>query len=197
VAFSASRSVDGGMTWGNEVTITTASGVGPTAIRCCLPAATIDHSTGELYAVWEGSGPHNTDPVQLSSSTDRLSWTAPVTVSQGDGAGVQEVNVAVAADEGNVFVSYGTRTDPNDHGGFVQQKLSYSSDGGVTFAAPLILGPPSALQWAARANGYFPGDYVGASVSNGWLYLVWCVSSQPPTPAKYHQVLWAAALRYE
>jgi len=196
VPLSAITSTDGGTTWGNEVTVTSDTGFGPANVRCCLPAATIDHATGRMYAVWEGAGPGDVDPVEMSTSTDGANWTAPQTISRGDVPGVQEVNVAVAADRGHVFVSYGTRTHAADHGGFVQQKLLYSADGGATFAAPMALGPVSSLQYAARAGGLFPGDYIGAAVSNDWLYLVWCVSSPPPMPAPYHQVLFAGVLRY-
>ena len=48
-------------------------------------------------------------------------WSAPVPVSQGDVSGVQRVNVDVVARGGNVYVAYGTRTQPTQHGGFVQQ----------------------------------------------------------------------------
>jgi hypothetical protein len=196
ISLDAQTSVDGGKTWKHEVTITDGVGNGPVDVRCCLPAANIDHATGRMYAVWVGAGPSDTDPVEMSTSLDGRTWSAPQTISQGDVAGIQEVNVTVAADQGHVFVSYGTRTDPGNNGGFVQQKLSFSNDGGATFADPIALGPVSALQWAAQAGGFFPGDYIGAAVSNNFLYLVWCVSSRPPTPAPFHQVLWSSTLRY-
>jgi hypothetical protein len=190
--FDSRRSIDGGMTWSGESVITNGVGFGPAGVRCCLPAATIDPSTGRMHAVWEGIGPNGTDPVELSSSIDGVTWFSPVRVSQGDVKGVQQVNVAVAADRGRVFVSYGTRTDRTNNFGFVQQELSYSSDGGNTFSGPIALGPVSALQWSAVAGGHFPDDYIGASISGDDLYLVWCVSSKPADPtAKYHQTLWA------
>jgi len=183
-------------TWGHEVTVTSDVGFGPADVRCCLPAANIDHVTGRMYAVWEGAGPGDTDPVQMSMSTNGVDWTPEKTISQGDVDGVQEVNVAVAADHGQVFVSYGVRTDAADNGGFVQQELAYSGDGGATFAAPILLGPVSSLQYAVQAGGRFPGDYIGMAVTFDRLYLVWCVSSPPPTPAPFHQVLYAGVLRY-
>jgi hypothetical protein len=192
----ARRSLDGGVTWGAEVLITHNMGFGPSDVRCCLSAGTIDAATGRMYAAWEAAGPGAEDPVLLSSSSDGLTWTEAVGISHGDAPGVQEVNVAVAADRGQVFVTYGTRTGAANNGGFVQQKLSTSHDGGVTFDSPQALGPVSALQWAAQAGGIFPGDYIGAAVSGSWLYLVWCVSSPPPTSETFHQVLWSATLRY-
>ncbi len=196
-AFDARTSTDGGVTWGPEAQITPDGVLDQLPdVRCCLPAANIDHATGKMYAVWVAAGSGDTDPVQLSSSSDGSVWSSPQTISRGDVAGVQEVNVTVAADQGHVFITYGTRTDAANNGGFVQQQLSYSNDGGTTFAAPFAIGPVSALQWAAQSRGYFPGDYIGAAISDNFLYLVWCVSSQPPTPAPFHQVLWGATLRY-
>jgi hypothetical protein len=196
IALSAISSTDGGLTWGPEVTVTNGVGPGPFAVRCCLPAANIDHVTGRMYAVWEGAGPGNTSPVEMSTSTDGVTWSPAQTVSQGDAPGIQNVNVTVAADHGEVFVSYGVRTDAASNGGFVQQKLSFSGDGGASFAAPISLGPVSTLQYAARARGYFPGDYIGMALTSDRLYVVWCVSSPPPTPAPFHQVLFAGVLRY-
>jgi hypothetical protein len=195
IDLDARRSNDGGMTWGPEVTISHNLGQGFTDVRCCLEGATIDAVTGRMYAAFEAAGPGDEDPVMLSSSTDGLTWTPPLTVSQGDAPGVEEINVAVSALGGEVFVSYGVRTDPDNNGGFVQQKLATSFDGGATFASTMNLGPVSALQWAAQAGGLFPGDYIGAAVSGQWLYLVWCVSSRPPTPATFHQTLFSATLR--
>jgi hypothetical protein len=195
IDLDARRSNDGGMTWGPEVVISHNLGQGFTDVRCCLEGGTIDAVTGRMYVAFEAAGPGDEDPVMLSSSTDGLTWTTPLTVSQGDAPGIQEINVAVSALGGEVFVSYGTRTDPANNGGFVQQKLATSFDSGATFASTMNLGPVSALQWAAQAGGLFPGDYVGAAVSGQWLYLVWCVSSQPPTPAAFHQTLWSATLR--
>jgi hypothetical protein len=197
IDLNARRSLDGGMTWGPEILITHNLGFGPPDIRCCLAGANIDHSTGRMYVVWPAAGPGDEDPVLLSSSTDGLTWTEPVTASQGDGPGVQEANMTVAADGGQVFVSYSQRTDPTNNFGFDQQKLATSLDGGTTFGQESI-GPLSALQWAAQAplGVPFPGDYIGAAVSDNFLYLVWTVSSSPPVPETFHQTLWSATLRY-
>lgn len=196
VDFDARRSTDGGMTWSREAVVTNDVGNGPSNVRCCLPAANIDRATGRMYAVWEGIGPGGSDPVELSSSDDGVTWFSPVRVSQGDVAGQQRVNVTVVADRGRVYVSYGTRTDAGNNFGFVQQELSYSNDQGNSFAGPVALGPISALQYSAVAGGHFPGDYIGAALSGSRLYLVWCRSSKPPlrSTSKFHQTLWAGVL---
>jgi hypothetical protein len=53
------------------------------------------------------------------------------------------------------------------------------------------------LQYAAQAGGYFPGDYIGAAIAPGRLYLVWARSSPPPpsSTSPYHQVIDGATLK--
>jgi hypothetical protein len=193
----AVRSSDGGQTWTEPAEVINNAGGYATGVRCCLMSATVDASTQTMYVAYEGYGQGNTDPVLLVSSRDGVRWTSPVAVSHGDVRGVQRVNVDVSAARGNVYVAFGTRTDPSDHGGYVQQMLAASTDRGRTFGSPLSLGPVSVLRYAAYAGGYFPGDYMGTSISGSRLYLVWAVSSKPPvtSTSPYHQVIYGATLR--
>jgi hypothetical protein len=112
-------------------------------------------------------------------------------------SGVQRVNVDVVARGGTVYIGYGKRTDAAQSGGFVQQQVSTSTDGGRRFGAAVSIGPRSALKYAARADGYFPGDYIGEAIAPGRVYMVWAVSSKPPpySSSKYHQVIYGATLR--
>jgi hypothetical protein len=188
----ARTSRDGGRHWTAEATITHDAGEGPRGIRCCLPSATADPRTGRLYAAWDSAEP---DTVALSSSRDGRHWSAPVKVNREPQPGLDHVNVDVAAENGRVYVSYGSRDTTVAGGRFVQQKVSVSTDGGAHFGLPITLGPRSDLRFAAQAGGAFPGDYIGSAVRDGRAYLVWCRSSTPPDPAAtFHQTLWAAVL---
>jgi hypothetical protein len=188
----ARTSRDGGRHWSAEATITHDAGEGPAGIRCCLPSATADPRTGRLYAAWESAEP---DAVALSTSRDGRHWSAPVRVNREPRAGIDHVNVDVAAENGRVYVSYGSRDTGVQGGRFVQQKVSVSTDGGAHFGLPIVLGPRSDLNFAAEADGKFPGDYIGSAVRDGRTYLVWCRSSAPANPAAtFHQTLWAAVL---
>jgi BNR repeat-like domain len=191
----ATTSGDGGATWSGETEVANNAGGYAPGVRCCLFAADIDALTQRMYVVWEG-GVGNTDPVYESYSTDGEQWSSPVRVSTGDVDGVQRVNVDVVARGGTVYVGYGTRTNRQDSGGVVQQQLSVSTDRGMSFNAPMSIGPVSVLQYAARSRGYFPGDYIGEAITSGRLYMVWAVSSTPPfATSKFHQVIFGATLR--
>jgi hypothetical protein len=194
----AARSTDGGRTWRRIAEVAANGGGFAPGVRCCLFAANIDRSTGILYVAFEGAGLGDTDPVFLAASPDGGQlWTNPVQVSQGDRPGVQRVNVDLVAQGGSVYVSYGTRTTPGTAGGTVQQQLSVSRNRGTTFGAPQSVGPVSVLKYAARADGYFPGDYIGEAIAGGRLYVVFAQSSAPPqtSSSPYHQVIWGVTLQ--
>jgi hypothetical protein len=194
----ASRSDDGGQTWRQIAEVAANGGGFAPGVRCCLFAANIDRSTGMLYVAFHGAGLGTTDPVFLAASPDggRL-WTNPVQVSQGDRTGVQRVNVDVVAQNGTVYVTYGTRTHPDVAGGSVQQQISVSRNRGSSFGAPQSIGPVSVLKYAARADGYFPGDYIGEAIAGQRLYIVFAQSSAPPgsSSSRFHQVIWGVTLR--
>jgi BNR repeat-like domain len=193
----ASRSDDGGATW-QQIALVAANGGGfAPGVRCCLFAADIDRTTGILYVAFHGAGLGNTDPVFLAASpNDGSLWTNPVQVSQGDEPGIQRVNVDVVAQGGSVYVSYGTRMNPDAEGGTVQQQISVSRDRGTTFGAPQSIGPVSVLKYAARSEGFFPGDYIGEAIADGRLYVVFARSSAPPpsSSSRFHQVIWGVTL---
>jgi hypothetical protein len=194
----ASRSDDGGRTWQQIAEVAANGGGFAPGVRCCLFGADIDPATGILYVAFEGAGLGNTDPVFLASSPNggRL-WTNPVQVSQGDRAGIQRVNVDVVARAGSVYVSYGTRTNIGAAGGTVQQQISVSRNRGSTFGDPQSIGPVSVLKYAAQADGFFPGDYIGEAIAGDHLYVVFAQSSKPPASSSspFHQIIWGVTLQ--
>jgi hypothetical protein len=189
----AATSTNGGAKWSPEVEVTNNGGGYADGVRCCLFAADIDAVTAKMHVAWEG-GVGDTDPVYEAYSSNGRQWSSPIRVSRGDVTGLQRVNVDVVARGGNVYVAYGTRTDPSNSGGFVQQQLSVSNNGGRSFAAPSSVGPRSVLKYAAQADGYFPGDYIGEAITADRLYAVWAVSSKPPpySASRYHQLIYGA-----
>lgn len=187
------RSTDGGRTWWPPVPIAAdAGGDGATPgdpVRCCLPSATIDAGTGRQYAVWLDA--HRRGP-WFSASADGRTWTGPRLVDPAAGAALS-VNVEVSARDGHVVVAW-ARQLPGP-GVRWQQQAATSDDGGLSFAAPLTLGPVSDGRWSARAGGFFPGDYAGSASSPRRTYLVWTHAERPPGGgSRYHQVLYSAVL---
>jgi len=191
----ARTSFDGGAHWTKPVVVVRNVGGGPADIRCCLPLMEGDHATGRMFQVWNANGPGVRDAVQISSSTDGgQTWSSPVKVTPGSAPNIQYINAAVATARGRVFVSYGRRdlNDPN----IIQQELTWSDNGGATFATPIVLGPPSNLRYAAVAGAKFPGDYTGLSATPARVAGAWTLASKPPDPAAaFHQVLFGATLR--
>ena len=190
----AQTSFDGGAHWTKPVVVARNIGGGPAGIRCCLPLMEGDQATGRMFQVWNANGPGVQDAVLISSSADGQHWTHPAQVTRGHSPTIQYINAAVATAAGRVFVSYGRRdlTNPT----VIQQELTWSDNGGTTFATPIVLGAPSNLRWAAVAGGKFPGDYTGLSATPARVAGAWAVSSKPPNPAAaFHQVLYSATLR--
>lgn len=182
---------DGGATWKAGGAITNDLGDGPPQFRCCLHSATADPVTGKLYATWNSK---NTAKVKLSSSSDGKHWSAPVMVNRADPSLIG-VNADVSAYDGTVSVSFGLTNANTKSGRFGRQFVATSRDAGKHFLAPSAVGPQINYAYAAYARGIFPGDYIGTAMTKGRLYVVWAVSSTPPSAgAKYHQVLYGAAL---
>jgi len=101
----------------------------------------------------------------------------------------------VAAFDGNVYVTYGTRASVG--GVFLdtaQERVSISPDGGVSFEKEKILGPTIELNWAAVAGAKFLGDYTGVAASSSGGHAAWTVATKPPFDEPHHQILWGANL---
>ncbi|WP_433305370.1 sialidase family protein [Actinoplanes sp. CA-030573] len=192
VPLRARTSRDGGRTWSAAVTVATDVGGDVPGVRCCLPSAVVDGTTGRLHAVWEST---DLSLLRISSSTDGVHWTVPGTVNGERTSTTQVINADVAAYAGRVLVSYGVRDSAVAGGRYVQQQVGISYNGGRSFTARLPLGPPSDLQYAAQAGGAFPGDYMATAAGRGVFYTAWALSSKPPAGQTYHQVLLAASIR--
>jgi hypothetical protein len=192
VPLRARTSYDGGRTWSGAVTVTSDVGGDVPDVRCCLPSAVVDPATGLLHAVWSST---DLSVLRISSSSDGVHWSAPVTVDTERTATSQVINADVAAYGGKVLVSYGLRDTSVAAGRYVWQRAAVSHDGARTFPDQLRLGPPSDLQYAAQAGAAFPGDYIGTAAAPGRFYAAWAFSSPPPGGGTYHQVVLAAAIR--
>ncbi len=117
VSLVARTSVNGGATWSGPSVVAKNIGGGPIGIRCCLPLLAGDHATGQMFTVWNANGPGTRDAVELASSANGKTWSAPVKVTPGSAPNIEYINAAVAAANGRVYVSYGRRNtqQPEHH----------------------------------------------------------------------------------
>ncbi len=197
VSLVAQTSFDGGATWTKSAVVAKNVGGGPAGIRCCLPLMAGDHATGQMFQVsGTPTGPACIDAVEICQLGRRAApGHAPVQVTPGNAANIEYINAAVADGQRpglRLLSAWRNLNSPN----IIQQELTWSSDGGKTFAPPIALGPPSNLKYAAVAGGKFPGDYSGLSATPARVTAAWRVSSKPSSPAAaFHQTLYAATLQ--
>lgn len=199
---TAQTSHDGGVTWSNPVTVGQFEGAGVPGLRTGgLPAAAIDPVTGDMYVVWQDTrfSSAGLNDIVLSESTDGGStWSSPRVVNP-EVAGLDRFTPAVAANGGNVYISYRTRGD-NGTAPDVSENFVVSTDGGVTFGTEQTAGPPTALQFAAVSieggpTVAFLGDYMGLAATADHAQLAWCVASQPPVSGEsFHQTTWSGTV---
>jgi hypothetical protein len=153
-----------------------------------FPALTIDRVTGRLYLAWADNrlgdpnmfcdpayGGAGCDPTRaqvfIQSSTDGVNWSAlqQVTTSSED-----KIYPWVAANGGNVIVSYYTR----EFAGSASLQLDYayvkSSNSGATWSASTRLTEQASDPGIQFSAGAFIGDYTGIAVgSDNVAHPVW------------------------
>jgi hypothetical protein len=146
----------------------------------------VDHSNGDLYAVWTdgrfNDGTHN--DVILSKSTDEgRTWSTPVKVSKnpvGVDAFTPSVHVNAA---GDVAVSYyDFRNDDGDSSNGVETDFWFekSTNGGSTFSETRLTNASFDITTAPVApasRGYFLGDYEGMSSSGSTFLNLYVVTT--------------------
>ncbi len=143
-----------------------------------FPALTVDRVTGKLYLTWADN--RNGDPnmfcaywgsgcaptsvqVFIQSSLDGVNWSAPqqLTTSAED-----KIYPWVAANGGNVIVSYYTR----EFAGSASLEIDYayvkSNDGGATWSASTRITEQSSDPGNQFTLGAFIGDYTGVTVGS-------------------------------
>jgi BNR repeat-like domain/BNR/Asp-box repeat len=169
------KSIDGGATWSSPTLVTHMSATSvfdPNTgayIRTHdfggVPA--VDMTTGQLYFAWQSAAlnPSGSTQVLLTTSTDGgATWKAPAVVSASPATtDAFQATIAVASD-GSVGLYYydfrsltagNTTTLPTD------VWFRKSAAGGASFGAETHVTGPFNMLAAARAAGFFVGDYNG------------------------------------
>jgi len=143
-------------------------------------ALTVDRVTGKLYMAWADN--RNGDPVMfcdpayggtgcaptsaqvfIQSSTDGVAWSTPIQLTT---TVEDKIYPWVAANAGNVIVSYYTR----EFAGSASLELDFayvkSSDAGATWSASTRITEESSDPGIQFASGAFIGDYTGVAVGS-------------------------------
>jgi hypothetical protein len=153
-AVVVSRSTDGGLTWGNPVSVDPASVSSDKNWIVCDSWPTSPHY-GNCYLEWDD--PFNNLEILMSTSSDGgLSWGAATpTANSASGIGGQPI----VQPNGNVVVPIeAAQTQAALMEAFV------SADGGATWSAPVTI---SNIQFHADAGGIRSGPLPSAAIDGG------------------------------
>jgi len=172
------RSHDGGMTFGDDIFVTSTPGgwdiTIPGIYRCNgMPITACDTSLsrnrGNIYIVWSGQrqGQHDTDVLCITSTDGGESWGSVVRVND-DPPGKQQFFPWMTVDPttGFIYVIYYDRRDSNDYA--TEVYLAKSSDGGETFQNYKISEFPF-----RPISGIFFGDYINIAAWDGNIHAIW------------------------
>lgn len=131
------------------------------------PSLTVDRGSGKLYLVWAdnslGNSTTTNTQVFLQASSDGVNWSAK---QQLTASGTDKIYPWVAANAGNVIVSYYTR----EFAGAASLQIDYayvkSNDGGATWSPSTRITEQSSDPSIQFALGAFIGDYTGVAVGS-------------------------------
>ena len=132
-----------------------------------FPALTVDRVTGKLYLAWAdnsaGSAALTSAQVFVQSSTDGVTWSTRTRLTS---SAEDKVYPWVAANGGNVIVTYYTR----EFAGSASRQLDYayvkSNDAGTTWSNSTRITEQSSDPGIQFTSGAFIGDYTGVAVGS-------------------------------
>ena len=132
-----------------------------------FPSLTVDRGTGKLYLAWAdnslGNSSTTSTQVFLQSSTDGVNWSAKTPLTAGP---EDKIYPWVAANDGNVIVSFYTR----EFAGSASKQIDYayvkSNDGSATWSSTTRITEQSSDPGIQFTNGAFIGDYTGVAVGS-------------------------------
>ncbi len=172
------KSLDGGVTFGSDVFVTSQVGGWDYSIPGIyrangMPVTACDCSTspyrGTIYINWsdQRNGADNTD-IFLTKSTDRgQTWSSPLKVNADSGAHQQFFCwMAVDQSTGYLYIDYYDRRNYGDLS--TDLFVSRSTDGGNSFTDIKV----SDSAFIPR-SGVFFGDYTNIIASHGHIYPIW------------------------
>jgi hypothetical protein len=175
-AIAASRSPDGGATWGAPARIADVRNACPIrGFRAFpLPAADVDRN-GRIWATWHDCAPGtSTNAVFVATSDDGISWTAPSAATRGRNAILPAIGIDPTS--GRVAIAY-MRSGSSG----VDVELVESQGAATGFRAPRRLSAQSMpFQWMPNTtSGRMLGDYISVHYARGLPLVLWVLASEP------------------
>jgi BNR repeat-like domain len=197
------RSTDGGATFTRTTVadLTSASNAPMRAIS--LPSLAIDGG-GTLFAAWADCRFRpscSANDIIVSSSTDGVTWTAPVRVPVAQPTSTLDAMIpGIAADptrSGKLALVYAYYTPRSCAKGACTLEIAsvQSPDGGASWSKPLRLdAEPMQLTWLAKSEGRMVGDYFAAAFAGGRVVPVFALAIAP-TGSRLHEAIFASSLQ--
>jgi len=194
----AFRSLDGGASWSNAVTISdiTFHSVAGHLRTSPLPTAEIDGS-GRVYVAWEDCSFEagcTANDIVFSSSTDGVTWSNLSRVPADPvGSGVDHfipglgVDKATSGSSAHLGLTYYFYPNAACTVSTCQLDAAFISsvDGGATWSNPVPLAGPMTLTWLALSSqGFMVGDYISTSFLSNGLALTTIAVASAGTPTQ-------------
>jgi hypothetical protein len=189
-AMLAFTSTNGGASWNASTTISSITDhlVAGNLRTSTLPSAAID-AAGTVYAIWQDCrfrmGCSANDLV-MSTSTDGITWTAPVRIPIDPLASTVDhfipglaIEPTTSGNSAHLALTYYFYASANCdastcalYAGFIS-----SPDGGSTWTAPTTLAGPMSLAWLPNTfAGLMVGDYVSTAYSGGKAFAIFAAA---------------------
>lgn len=175
-AISASRSSDGGQTFGPPARIANVvvASCGPPLLRAFpLPSADVD-GQGRAWATWHSCPRPGAPSVVYVATLDGDSWSPPAAVTSGSDALTPALGVDPAT--GRVAIAY-----HRSRAGGIDVELIESRRDGTGFGAPRRLSARTMrLEWMPdTTSGRMLGDYISVHYAAGRPLVNWVLASEP------------------
>jgi len=189
----ALRSADGGGTW-QRFTVSDLQSANDDPMRAIsLPSLDVD-SNGTIYAAWHDCRFRPScvgNDIVLSTSTDGMTWTAPLRVTHGPTSFIPGLGADPSSPGhlGLVFAIF----DSSKRLGIA---FTQSRDGGHTWTTPQRLDAQRMqTTWLPRAEGgRMVGDYFSVSYAAGRVVPVFALAA-PPLRGRLREGIFAASLK--
>ncbi len=184
----AVRSIDGGVTLGDPVTIASFRSNDARPFRAPpIPAADVD-GAGRVVAVWQDCRFRvdcQANDVVSSRSTDGTAWSSPARVTRGRDAVMPTIGVEPGT--GRLAIAY-YALRPNG----VDAELVTSANGARWSASQRLSSRRMPLAWMPQTTlGRMLADYIGVTWARGRPLVIYALAS-PPRNGKLRQAIYAA-----